>query len=283
MHPRIISAMFILSLTVLACSFSIDLPPAPMPGPEIVDEITAPAAGADPTRLSLTFGAGEMLLSPGAHNDLVQGAATYNLRDFKPEIIREDNEVRIKQGDYEFTTAPTLNNIKNEWDFTLGDHPMDLSIRAGAYKGRLELGGLSLTSLTVEDGASDVELSFSAPNRTEMSVFRYQTGASNVTLEGLANANLNTLIFDSGAGNYTLDFSGDLRRDATITIQSGLSNVTLLIPQDIDANLTVAGGLANVSAGSNWLHTNETYTQKGSGPILTFVIRMNAGNLTLTD
>jgi hypothetical protein len=83
--------------------------------------------------------------------------------------------VVIKQGDFEFRTAPTLRNIKNIWELELGDSPMDLSISAGAYKGSMELGGLSLTGLTIEDGAADVELSFSEPNPVDMSIFRYET------------------------------------------------------------------------------------------------------------
>ena len=45
-----------------------------------------------------------------------------------------------------------------------------------------------------------------------MSILRYETGASTVKLNGLANANFGTLIFSGGAGDYTLDFSGDLQR-----------------------------------------------------------------------
>jgi hypothetical protein len=282
MKPKIISVLFILALASLACSFSFDLGPTPEPGPEVVDEISVPASGTDGSRLSLSFGAGELYLSPGAQG-LVEGTATYNIPDLKPEVDLDGDEVRIRQGDYEFSTAPTLRNIRNVWDLKLGDSEMDLDIQAGAYQGRLELGGLALTNLTVHDGAADVELSFQAPNRAEMSVLRYETGASNVTLAGLANANFDTMIFNSGAGNYTLDFSGDLQREATITINSGLGNMTLLIPDGVDALVTVEGGLSNVSAGSNWDQDGDTYTQEGEGPTLTFVIRMSAGNLSLTD
>ena len=72
-----------------------------------------------------------------------------------------------------------------------------------------------------------------------MTVFRYETGASSVKLTGLANANFGTLIFNSGAGDYTLDFSGTLKRDATITVSSGISNLILVIPDGVTANVTV--------------------------------------------
>ena len=126
-------------------------------------------------------------------------------------------------------------------------------------------------------------LSFSSPNPSEMSVLRYETGALSVEMTGLANANFNTLVFQSGAGEYTLDFSGKLQHDGTVTISSGFSNITLVIPENVSATVTMESGLTNVSTGSNWDQNGDLYTQKGEGPTLTFVIKMGAGNITLTD
>jgi len=142
--------------------------------------------------------------------------------------------------------------------------------------------GLALKSLTVKDGAAHVELAFSQPNTSNMSVFRYETGASNVKLTGLANANFNNMTFSSGAGDYTLDFTGELKRDATVNLSSGLSNLIVVIPEGVNADVTVEGGFANVSAGSGWHQNGNLYSQQGSGPTLTFIIKMGAGNLTLT-
>jgi hypothetical protein len=152
-----------------------------------------------------------------------------------------------------------------------------------AHQGRYEFGGLALTGLTVKDGASNVEASFSEPNRTEMSVFRYETGASNVKLTGLANANFSTLIFNGGAGNYTLDFSGELVQDATARIETGFGDLMLVIPEGLDARVTVEGGAVNVNHSSGWGESNRTYTQDGSGPTLTIIVKMGAGNVTIAD
>jgi hypothetical protein len=160
---------------------------------------------------------------------------------------------------------------------------MELIIQAGAYEGNLELGGLALKNLTVRDGAANVELSFLEPNQTEMSILRYETGASDVRLTGLANANFSTLTFSGGAGNYTLDFSGELRRDAVVTIESGLGNVSLIIPEDVDAVVTVESAAVNINHGSGWAQNGQKYVQKGSGATLTIIVQMAAGNLTITD
>ncbi len=284
MSKQILIAILTLALVSLACDFSVTLPGgvSVTPGPTQVDEISIPAPDARGVSLTLNFGAGEMKLNPGASDALVSGTATYNVPGFKPEITTEGGAVFIKQGEFQVNGIPNFDGLKNEWDLKLGATPMDLFINAGAYGGEFELGGLALTSLTVKDGAADVELRFSQPNQAIMSLLRYETGASNVTLYGLGNANMTSMSFSGGAGNYTLDFNGDLQREATITIESGVSNVTLIVPEGVSARMNVEAGLSNTSVPSGWSKSGNTYTQEGTGPMLTFVVKMGAGNLNIT-
>lgn len=282
MKAKIIIPILVLALASMACGFNFELPRAQKPGPEVTDQISVPATGAEETRLELSFGAGELTLAPGAKKDLVEGTATYNYDQLKPEIVSTDENVEIKMGEMEFDGIPVFDELKNEWDFKLGDDPMALTIDGGAYEADWELGGLSLTSLTVTDGAANVELAFSEPNQSEMSIFRYETGASNIKLSGLSNANFATFDFSSGAGDYTLDFSGDLQRDASVTIDTGLSNIILVIPEGVNAVVKIDSGASNINAGRGWEQNGDTYTQEGDGPTLNFVISIGAGNLTLT-
>ena len=283
MNAKILTAILVLALASVACSINIDLPNQPTPGPEVTDQISVPVPGAGTTRLELDFSAGDLTISPGAGAELVRGTATYNLPALRPEITTSGVDVRIKQGDFEIDSLPSYRGLVNKWNLQLGDSPLDLTVGAGAYEAEYELGGLSLSSLYIKDGAADVKLAFSSPNRIEMGVLRYETGASKVDLEGLANANFHTLVFDSGAGDYLLDFSGDLKRDATITIRSGLSNIVLRIPNTVNATVMVDSGLSNVSSSGSWDKSGDRYMQVGSGPSLTFVVDMGAGLLKLTD
>lgn len=282
MSRKILPLLLILTLALSACSFHISLPITQKTGPTTVDDIALPVpAGAEVVDLTLSFGAGTLKLRPGT-TSLVSGTATYNVPDFKPVVTVNGSQVTIEQGNWRVTGIPDMSNVKNEWDLALGNAPLDLNIQAGAYKAEYEFGGLALTNLTVSDGAADVKLKFSEPNATEMTLLRYQTGASNVTLTGLANANFAALEFDSGAGNYTLDFSGDLKRSASVNIETGVSNFTLVIPSGIPAQITVQGGLSNISYGSGWAKNDNVYTQEGSGPQLTIIVEIGAGNLTIT-
>jgi len=47
-------------------------------------------------------------------------------------------------------------------------------------------------------------------------------------------------------------------------------------------NVATESGLANINAGQGWIQSGNQYTQSGSGPTLTFLIKTGAGNLTLT-
>jgi hypothetical protein len=280
MNIRIISAVLVLALASLACGVTIDLPEQAKVGPEIKDSIAVAVPKSEEAQVSLSFGAGDLTISTGAKN-LVDGTALYNVRDLKPEISENGSEIEIKQGD--FDDIPPFKGLKNEWDLKLGKTPMDLTIAAGAYDGHLELGGLALKSLNIQDGASDVELSFSEPNLVEMSTFSYTTGASNVTMEGLTNANFKTFVFNSGAGDYTLDFSGELQRDATVSIDCGFSDLNLIIPAGLNAVITIDSALADINIDEGWSQRNNVYTREGEGPLLTIVINMGAGDVNIRD
>lgn len=280
MKHSLLAAILILAAASLACGGTIDLPKVPTPGPTVVEQVSIPVPAAEVARLTISFGAGELKLAPGA-SELVEGTAKYNVEDLKPEINVDGSKIEIKQRDLLTLVEPR--DVVSAWDFKLGNHPMDLTVNAGAYTGDLQLGGLPLTSLTVKDGAATVDLAFEQRNPSSMAIFRYETGASTVTMTGLANANFATMTMGSGAGTYTLDFSGELQRDATITITTGLSNLTLVIPRGVPATITAETGLSSTNAGPTWTQDGNRYTQSGSGPALTFIIKGGAGNLTLTN
>lgn len=283
MYRKIFSLLFILTLGVSACGVSFDLPDiTPGSTETFAIEVSQPENQPNPTRLVLTFGAGELNILPGAES-LVSGLATYNVADFRPEITSSESTVNITQGSYTLNKIPNFGKVLNRWDLKLGSTPMDLEITAGAYHADLELGNLALSNLMVKDGASDVRLTFSEPNRTEMNLLHYETGASQVALKGLANANFSIFKFSGGAGNYSLDFSGDLQHDASASINTGLGNLTIIIPENLKVQMTIDGNLANINIGNNWTQNGNTYTQVGSGPMLTIAVDVGATNLVVTD
>jgi hypothetical protein len=284
-HKLILLILAILALVTMACGITVNIP---MPveeiktGPTEIEEINVPESDVSVVDLTLVFGAGKLDLKPGATGALVAGTASYNVEDLKPRLNVSAEKVRIESGDLNLKGIPNFdNNVENNWDLMLSQTPMNLTINAGAYQGDLELGGLALKSLEVSDGAADVRLKFSEPNLEEMDTLRYITGASSVNVSGLANANFTSMIFRSGAGDYTLDFSGQLQRDAVVTVESGISQVVIVVPEGVAAKVIFNGGLTGVSKSGQWSQTGNTYTQPGEGPQLTINVDMGAGNLEL--
>ena len=288
LRKQTILAFSLLILLTCSCILGIEIPVTtePKTGETITEsiDIAVPSSYETPMSVTLSFGAGTLQLLPSTGNSLLSGTATYNVVDFKPEITVTDNNVTIKQGNLKLNAIPTLNDkIKNEWNLALSAHPVDLTVKAGAYKGDYELGGLAITNLHIADGASTVDLSFSLPNQATMNSFRYETGASNITLNNLANANFQTMIFQSGAGNYNLDFSGTLQQNASVFIETGLSKLIITVPKGVPAEARFEGPLAQVTVKGDWLESGDSYTQAGQGHQLTFIIEISAGTVTLRN
>lgn len=280
-------AMIALATVTLACGVQINIPVKNINTIEPVKEkihVDKPESSTEVTHLTFNFGLGKLNLSPGADNALVDGSAIYNIEDFKPQIHIDGSQVTIETGDLEIDGIPKFDKKqKNEWNLKLGDMPLAININAGAYQGNLEFGGLSISSLHIVDGASDVKVRFSEPNQIEMSEFKYETGASEVELYGLANANFSKMSFKSGAGGYTLDFSGELLQDADVTINSGMSTLTIVVPKGTSARVFFDSGLANADVHGEWKMKDNGYYLAGGDSMLTININMAAGNLILNN
>jgi hypothetical protein len=242
----------------------------------------APAAGVDVTAVEITMGAGTLNVQGGAEG-LASGEIRYNISAWKPTVNRDTQSLSITQGqDKNNISLPGQNsNIVNDWELKLGSSPMALTVNAGAYQGVLALGGLPLRSLTINDGASDATVSFDTPNPEPMDTLTYDTGASQVKLLGLANANAQTINFDGGAGHYELDFSGTLERDVTVNVTAGVSSLRLVVPTDTATQIDVSGGLHDVQTSGDWAHSGDNYSQGGTGHTITIHVDIGVGSLEL--
>ncbi len=287
MYPlRVLAVIAALGVAMLACTFTFN---SQVQGVTIVSsetsviEVPAPDSN-EVTKVKLEFGAGELNIGPGAGESIVSGTATYNVEEFEPQVTVTNNIVKISQQVDEINLIPFLgDDIENRWDLELGDSSMELDISAGGYQGEFELGGIPLRELRIAEGAAKTDLSFSEVNPVEMDILRYDTGASQATLSGLANANFREMDFRSGAGDYRLDFSGDLQRDADVSIKSGLSSIVIVVPEGTPATVRFQGGLTNVDYSGAWRMSGNVYSLPGEGPELTITVEMGAGNLELRD
>jgi hypothetical protein len=285
-NMKILAVLALLAITSLACTFTVNNQIQGVSvGPLETSEIDIPVPDPDQvSKIVLEFGAGALDLNPGADEALISGTATYNVAEFEPKVTLEGARVKISQQVDDVNLIPIMGDeLENRWDLQLGSSPMELEISAGGYQGDFEFGGVPLHELRIAEGAADTSLSFSEVNPVEMDTLRYDTGASRAVLTGLANANFSGFEFRSGAGEYRLDFSGQLQRDADVSIKSGLSSIVIIVPEGTPATVRFEGGLANVDRSGAWDRSGGVYTMSGEGPELNITVEMGAGNLELRD
>lgn len=289
MNPKnkLIVALVMLSLLSLACGITLTLPDDAIEiGETRTDTILINTSDPNATaEVKLEFGAGTLIIQPGAAEGLISGTATYNVDDLGPETTISGNSVTLKQSPYEFKLGglPNVGDVENTWELNFSAQPVDLQIRAGAFDGQFEFGGMAVEKLDVFSGASGVKLNFGSPNLTGMSEFKFTTGASSASLTGLGNGNFSLMKFEGGAGDYTLDFSGAITRDATVEIDAALSNLKIIVPAGIPTALQIDGSLTNVNTHGEWAGGTSNYTLAGNGPTLTINIKLGAGNLDLSN
>jgi hypothetical protein len=281
---RVFAMVVVLALATLACgpNFNVNVPSLKT-GPTETTEISEAAPDAKVAEVNLEMGAGNLTVSGGS-DKLISGTIATNVAEWKPVIMRDGSAITIQQGVADNTIGIPDKDVKNEWDLKLGDTPMQLEVKAGAYDGKLELGGVPLQRLVISDGAATSKVNFEEANPDEMKLLRYSTGASTVTLTNLANANFEEMIFDGGAGSYTLDFGGTLQRDGTVNIKAGVCTITIIIPADTVAEVNVTGGLSTTNTEGTWTSAGDTYEKSGtSAARLVINVEMGAGTLTLVN
>jgi hypothetical protein len=282
MKRNLFPVLAALLAAALACSPAVNLSRT-QTGPTETLVVSEPLPeGKDPVRVSLQIAAGQLTLTGGAAG-LIEGTVDFNVPGWRPTVKREGDTFAISQNPPSTENLPA-SSLVNDWNLKLGSMPLELAISAGASEDTLDLSGLALRKLTIEDGASNTSVKFTSANPEEMTTFTYRTGASTVRLSGLGYANFQMLELEGAAGDYTLDFSGEMQRDATASIHTGVSSVRIEVPKGIETTVTTRGGLSSVNTEGEWSSQGDTYTSGAGNPIhLIIQVEAAVGSLTLVS
>lgn len=282
MNKTLIIPITALAVAGLACSpihITVNVPRVTT-GPTQTLTVSEPLPDTKaPTSVSLVMTAGRLNLAGGA-DGLIDGTVQYNVPDWEPTVTTDAGSFTLQQGPNRQDGFPD-DNVINDWKLKLGNTPLNLDLRVGAYKGNLDLSGVPLTNLEINEGVSDSQVTFDTLNPAQMDHFSYHSGAAQTSLSGLANANFKSMDFNGGAGSYTLDFSGTLQQDATVTVDAGVGNIRLIVPNGTAATVFVNHGIGSVESMGNWTASGDTYTTPGTGHTLTITIKMGVGSLEL--
>jgi hypothetical protein len=165
------------------------------------------------------------------------------------------------------------------------ERPLALDIRAGASDSTFDLGGLPLTRLVMKAGAGRFDVDFSSPNPQPMTLIDLGLGAGTFAARHLANANFGELRLGGGVSACTLDFAGELRRDANARVDAGFASLDVLVPAETSARILVKSFAAGSQVGAGFTRTGDVYytapAVAGSHPLLAIDVTMAFGTLAL--
>ena len=117
------------------------------------------------------------------------------------------------------------------------DVAMDLNMDFGAVRADIDLGGIRLTRLEINTGASQTQIDISEPNSEAMSRASMDVGAAEFTVRNLGNLNTEVIEIDAGIGEIDLDFTGDWRQNARVSVDMGLGSLVLRFPRGLGVRL----------------------------------------------
>jgi len=189
--------------------------------------------------LNVKFGIGELNLGCG-ESDVFVGNFLYGNGLLNPQI---NYHVLEKKGMLDLSQSINKDvnlffSVQNVWDLELpANIPLKINLNTATYKGNIDLTNLAVEDLSLISGASRTIISCNQINQACLKKITLKTGASTLTMEGLANLNFDNMYFDGGAGLYIFDFSGYLRKKSKIKINVGASKVILKIPTDLSAKI----------------------------------------------
>jgi hypothetical protein len=252
--------------------------------PDIPINVAYPAA--DDLHLRITLGACRFETRPGEGEDWVDGTCHDPTGKRAPIIRTKERPVTITEEEPFFERIPAIFRGVPRYELEFGkEWPFALTIETGASEFDLDLGGVPLKALTVRQGAGRFNLDFSAPNPEYMSLLEVSYGAAGIELENLSNANFSKMRLSGEAAGYELDFGGVLKRDAEVTMETGLSAVEIAVPGSIVAKIVAETTLGTVDVGDGFTKREGAFLTEpgmaGKKPLLTIHAGVRLGALQI--
>lgn len=201
-------------------------------------------------RADLEYRAGGLRIAPGRANELYRMDASYDEDRYSPastyDAARGVVSLGLRssgQGGLRVVSTRQLRQDANVAFAPSVDLHLDLTL--GAVQADIELGGLSLTELTMEAGASQAVIRFSEPNQSRCRAAEITAGAAELTLLGLGNSRCDRFELEGGMGKVTLDFGGAWTSSSQAEIKMAVGELNLRLPRRVGVRLTLDRFLAS--------------------------------------
>ena len=246
--------------------------------------IAYPAA--DEPQLRIAVGACRLKARPAEDEEWVAGTYHDPTDRRLLRLIEDEAGATITEEQPSFGQIPAAFGGATRYELEFGkERPFALTIETGASDFDMDLGGVPLSRLVVRQGAGKFELDFSQPNPAKMELLDVTTGAAGIELENLVNANFSEMRLSGGAAGYELDFGGTLSHDAEVSIETGVSAVTVSVPVSTAASVAAETTLGSVDVGDGFTKKEGAFLTEpalsGNGPVLKIRAGVRLGLLQL--
>ncbi len=205
----------------------------------------------DDTRLDakLQFAAGRLRVLPGRERDLYRMTLSYDRERFAP-LSQFDATTGTATLGVEPVGRSGLRVVSGEQIRQLAavelsphaDLALDLTL--GAAEADIELGGLRVSQLRIESGASRSTVRFSRPNGIQCTHADISSGAAEVTVSGLGNSRCDRVHVEGGVGRVTLDFTGTFTASQRAEVTMAMGELVLRLPKGLPVRLELEKFLA---------------------------------------
>jgi hypothetical protein len=213
-----------------------------------------------PLEVVVDHGVGKVVLHGTDERMLYQAQLAYDPRRSEPVYDYDAKARRLRVGARRPGDGPGgAPELRLDLARTV---PVALTVNMGTAEADLDLGGMRLTRLAVESGASDAVLHFDAPNRVPMERLDLDVGAASLRARGLANARARDVRVRMNVGSAELDFDGEWTNDVELQLQITVGKVVLRVPDDVGVRVETSGVLGSFDdrgferRGDAWLSPN---------------------------
>ena len=194
--------------------------------------------GEEELEVEVNYGVGRFSVGPADPGLLYRMELRYDEEIMEPLTEYEDGRLLIGTHGVDGGIRIGRNRSGGRLDLALSpDAVLDLRMEFGAVRADVELGGLSISDLSISTGASESRIDISEPNPTPMRRARMEVGAADFQARHLGNLNAERIRVGAGVGDVTLDFTGEWLRDAHVEVEMGLGALELRFPRGLGVRL----------------------------------------------
>jgi hypothetical protein len=235
--------------------------------------------------VTIQYSAGHLMLSGMDSNQLYAMRLRYNAESHEP--VHQFGSGRVVLGIEGTGRASFLRSGSNDGEMalTLSDRiPIALSLDLGAVRATLDLGGLRLTRLDLNAGASEGELRVSSPNPMQLDRATLRTGAASFRAREMGNLNAAEISLEAGVGDFLLDLTGLRRPETTVDVKMGLGSLEVRVPRQVGIRLSRRSFLASLNAPGLERRGDDLYSSNWDQAPIRVLLSVEAalGSITIT-